>query len=499
MQSARFDTADVPKAEQYKSWLRWFDRVFDVNPVIQPERGFHATSEIWALDGCALSRVSAPLVRVTRTKMLIRRNPLDPWVITIGRHTTSSMISGGREFVAPPGVPFVVSLGNELVSQREQDDRLHLYLSRDDFSDIAPILDAARGTAVDTAMGTLLADYMLMLERRLPNIPNEDLPRLKDAICAMVAACVAPTPDRVVEATSNSTSAGSNACVVPFANICDPPRSARGCCAATSAPRGRSFTGCWKVRAALPAISSVSACWRPTRCCATRQPTSRSPRSPRSSALPTHPGSAERSARNSVSVQATSAPPRAPVRGRWGKVDSRFPIRHIDRSAARVVRCRHRSRHGPDKPGHDGRRRYSPSSSGSRSNVDRRRDRCRAPQGRRRPPCAPHRAAWSETSHSALSFDDEPSSVNVSLKMRWMRIAASMRQFRHSEIGDLPQQRHHAQFLHQRRLKATSFSRLRISRGGPRRFGALDRIDLHQDRIFDWHSRPAASCVGLPE
>jgi AraC-like DNA-binding protein len=200
MQSERLDTADVPKAEQYEAWLRWFDRVFDVDPVVQPEHGFRAMSEIWALDGCALSRVTAPMVRVTRTKTLIRRNPLDPWVITIGRHTTSSMISGGREFDAPPGVPFVVSLGNELVSRREQDDRLHLYLSRDDFSDIAPVLDAARGAPVDTPMGTLLADYMLMLERRLPHIPTEDLPRLKDAICAMVAACVAPTPDRVVEA-----------------------------------------------------------------------------------------------------------------------------------------------------------------------------------------------------------------------------------------------------------------------------------------------------------
>nr|WP_294553855.1 helix-turn-helix domain-containing protein [uncultured Rhodopila sp.] len=201
MQAERFDTADVPKADQYEAWLRWFDRVFDVDPGTRPEHGFHATSEIWALEGCALSRVTAPPVRVTRTRTLIRRNPLDPWVITIGRHTTSSMLSGGREFEARPGVPFVVSLGNELISRREQDERLHLYLSRDAFSDIAPIMDAARGAPVDTAMGALLADYMLMLERRLPNIPTEDLPRLKEAISATVAACVAPAPDRVAEAT----------------------------------------------------------------------------------------------------------------------------------------------------------------------------------------------------------------------------------------------------------------------------------------------------------
>ncbi len=201
MQPERFDTADVPRADQYEAWLSWFDRVFDVEPVTQSQHGFRATSEMWVMEGCALSRVTAPPVRVTRTKTLIRRNPLDPWVITIGRQAASAVTSAGRQFTAEPGVPFVLSLGNELISQREQDERLQLYLSRDDFSDIAPILDSSRGAALDTAMGALLADYMLMLERRLPSIRTEDLPRLKDAICAMVAACVAPTPDRMVEAT----------------------------------------------------------------------------------------------------------------------------------------------------------------------------------------------------------------------------------------------------------------------------------------------------------
>jgi AraC-like DNA-binding protein len=201
MDSERFDTRDLSGPQQYEAWLSWFDRVFDVDVAIPTRHGFHATSEIWTLDGCALSRVVAPPVRVTRTRTLIRRNPLDPWVITIGARATTSVTVPGRQFEALPRVPFVVSLGNELVSQREQDERLHLYLSRDGFSDIAAILDASRGAAVESAMGTLLADYMLLLERRMPEIPGGDISQLKDAIRAMVAACVAPTPDRMAEAT----------------------------------------------------------------------------------------------------------------------------------------------------------------------------------------------------------------------------------------------------------------------------------------------------------
>ena len=201
MQSEHFDTSGIPLTQQYEAWIGWFDRVFDVAPVAHPDLGFRAASETWAFNGCALSRVSAPPVRVTRTRTLLRRNPLDPWCITVGRQTVTSVTAGARQFLVQPGVPFVVSLGHELVSERDQDERLQLYLSRDGFSDIAPVLDAARGSAVDSPMGALLSDYMTVLARRLPEISDEDLPRLKDAICAMVAACVAPTPDRIAEAT----------------------------------------------------------------------------------------------------------------------------------------------------------------------------------------------------------------------------------------------------------------------------------------------------------
>jgi AraC-like DNA-binding protein len=201
MDSKRFDTSGLPTTQQYEAWLSWFDRVFDVKPVVPYEQGFLAKSEMWTLDGCALSRVHAPSISVTRDTPLIRRNPIDPWVITVGRNVTTAVTTRGRQFDALPGVPFIVSLGNELVSQRDTDGRLQLYLFRDDFSNIAPVLDASRGTSVDGAMGALLADYLLLLERRLPDIAIEDLPRLREAIGAMVAACVAPTPDKLAEAS----------------------------------------------------------------------------------------------------------------------------------------------------------------------------------------------------------------------------------------------------------------------------------------------------------
>ena len=82
----------------------------------------------------------------------------------------------------------------------QHDERVQLLLARDSFQAIAPLLDAMRGMALNTSQGRLLADYMLLLERNLPNLTPEDGSRLPGAIQAMLAACLAPSVDRVAAA-----------------------------------------------------------------------------------------------------------------------------------------------------------------------------------------------------------------------------------------------------------------------------------------------------------
>jgi AraC-like DNA-binding protein len=192
-----FTTHDLPRHQQYDAWRGWFGSVFDTTLSGSPDDGFPAKSEVWNLDGFVFSRVSAPSVRVTRSKTLIRREPVDHWAITIGRRAATRFSSDNDASEAPAGIPFVVSLGHEMVSERDHDERLQLYLQRDHFRDLAPTLDAARGTALQTPMGQIFADYLNVLERNLPDLPAEDASRLGGAIAAMVGACVAPSPEQI--------------------------------------------------------------------------------------------------------------------------------------------------------------------------------------------------------------------------------------------------------------------------------------------------------------
>jgi AraC-like DNA-binding protein len=196
-----FATHSLPAAHQFDAWRTWYGPVFDSVPQRPVEGGFHAKVSTWILDGFTLSRVSAPAVNGIRTKAHIRRNPVDHWVVTSYRRGATRIGMQDSSLEPSLGAPFVVSLAEEMTAQRSDDnDRVALHLSRDRFHAISSILDSARGQPLNTPPGRMLADYMLLLERNLPSLPQEDASRVGNAVQAMIEACLAPSADRMVKA-----------------------------------------------------------------------------------------------------------------------------------------------------------------------------------------------------------------------------------------------------------------------------------------------------------
>jgi AraC-like DNA-binding protein len=201
MNSVRFSTRELTKPRQLEAWRGWYADSFEVTPLDAPDRGFAGESEVWKLNGVALVSVSAPPLRAIRTKSLIRRDPTDHWVITIGERATTGLMLESDQMSVPAGVPFVLSMGDFSASQRDLDNRLQLHIARDKFSAIAPALDAARGQTVSTPLGSMLAEYIKLLKRQLPSLTDEDAHSLPQAVAAMAAACLAPSADRMTTAS----------------------------------------------------------------------------------------------------------------------------------------------------------------------------------------------------------------------------------------------------------------------------------------------------------
>jgi AraC-like DNA-binding protein len=200
--SVDFTTDGVRAHEQYDAWRGWHNRTFDGSPGAPAKDGFLAKSKAVTMDGLALVRISMPAARVFRTPSLIRRNPVDHWAINMGLRTTTHLTTGGVALEVPARSPFVVSLADEMTSERGPDERLQLYLARDSFQDLAPVLDAARGAVITGPLGTMLAEYLELLDRNLDRIGVADAARFKSAVGCMIAACVSPSSDHLAAAES---------------------------------------------------------------------------------------------------------------------------------------------------------------------------------------------------------------------------------------------------------------------------------------------------------
>jgi AraC-like DNA-binding protein len=208
MHSKNLATHSLPRSRQFEMWRNWYGSVYETTPLMQSAReGFLAANSIWTLDGLTVSCVSSPALSIARTNAAIRRDPVDHWVIMFGKRTETEIRSGGAPVRVPPRVPVIVSLGEELDIKCGGADRIRFYLSRDRFSGIAPILDAARAERLNSQGVSLLSDYLLLMERHLPQLGPDEAAHLPNAIEAMLAACLAPTVDRVAGAKCQIDSA----------------------------------------------------------------------------------------------------------------------------------------------------------------------------------------------------------------------------------------------------------------------------------------------------
>lgn len=200
MDSEVFDTRSLPVSQQFDAWQQWYGPIFDTSARRPVLKGFPARSVTWRLNGFAFSRTAAPAIDGWREPAHIRRNPVDHWVITLTKRGVHKVLAKDNVVESLPGIPLVQSLADPMASKRSSYDRLQLHMARDDFSEIAAVMDAVRNVPLDGPTGKLLAEYMLLIERSLSSLQKKEGQALKDALEAMVAACVKPTADRMAEA-----------------------------------------------------------------------------------------------------------------------------------------------------------------------------------------------------------------------------------------------------------------------------------------------------------
>jgi AraC-like DNA-binding protein len=188
-------TAGLPVTEQFEAWREQCGSVVEMVEPLGPGPGYPASCTSWKFGSFALSDVVAPAARYRRTRQQIRRDGLDHWVISIVRRGTHDLRTETGASTALIGLPYVFSFADAFEGQRSDIDWLCLFVTRETFPELGPVIDRCRQIPLANGLGQLLACYLHSLDARLPGMTEAELPRLVVATGAMVAACVVPSAE----------------------------------------------------------------------------------------------------------------------------------------------------------------------------------------------------------------------------------------------------------------------------------------------------------------
>ncbi|MDM9627759.1 helix-turn-helix domain-containing protein [Rhizobium sp. S152] len=182
------DTLSAPPADQFDLYRSWNANLGDVTLLREKFSSFRARQQIWRLGSLALMALD---YRGTgyRRRWSNKKNPLfDHWILSV---PLTKPANGGPSIC---GKLHWHCLAAAYEAEFEDDGALALLLPRD-FA-----LSQPADLAIRPEMSALIVDYLQLLHRSLPNRMERDAQHIAVATTTLLAACLAPSRDHLVEA-----------------------------------------------------------------------------------------------------------------------------------------------------------------------------------------------------------------------------------------------------------------------------------------------------------
>lgn len=175
----RVDTGEWPNRRQYAVWQEQIGAAIDTTPDDDPGLGFAAELTAWELGGLLLVDARIPRLGYRRSLRQCRADGLDHWVLTAARSSNSATLG-------------VASLNQPFAGHLPAGEAVYLCVPRDFLRPAATSMDGLNGVVVGTALGQLLAEFLLNLAARMPEVDPSDYPGVRSSIKAMIEGCVVP-------------------------------------------------------------------------------------------------------------------------------------------------------------------------------------------------------------------------------------------------------------------------------------------------------------------
>ena len=192
-QCIEFTTLTLPAREQFDVFRAAHQGVMEILFAEDDLKCFPASQIVWDLGRLVFVRTNLPGQGYSHHRMHLKKPALDHWYISLPFR--SSPAEGRRNAITAE----LHCLATSLEAEVEDDGILMLFLPCDLFTSTA-MLDRMLDVKFEGGLGRLLADYLFLLDRSLSQLQTAEIPYVVEATRSLVAACLAPTRDRLAQA-----------------------------------------------------------------------------------------------------------------------------------------------------------------------------------------------------------------------------------------------------------------------------------------------------------
>lgn len=194
--STSFRSDAYPPADQFEAWREQISVVFDVAPLSKKARGFKAEADAFHLGEIVLARTRFDEQRFERSSKQLRSDLLDHYLVQLYHRGRYLGEADDRKLEIRAGTVSVLDMAHPVRTQASSADCTTLIVPRDMMQEALRSSGDLHGLIIEGASGALLADYIVALERRLPQLEGEQAPHIVQATCDLLAACIRPTAEQ---------------------------------------------------------------------------------------------------------------------------------------------------------------------------------------------------------------------------------------------------------------------------------------------------------------
>mgnify|MGYP001076723574 CR=1 FL=1 len=193
--SIDFSTLEFPARDQFDVFREAHRNTADAQIINSRGPSYPAREVVWDLNTMIFAYIKCPGESVTHRWTHLKRPEVDHWYFILPFEFAPTAERDER----PADLPSLHCLAKpfELVTNAE--GYVALFIPRDILG-LTPALDQMANTRFDGGIGSILADYLLLLNRSLPQLRLTELPSVVEATRSLIAACLAPSMDRLVNA-----------------------------------------------------------------------------------------------------------------------------------------------------------------------------------------------------------------------------------------------------------------------------------------------------------